>query len=484
MNLTNQKFLSTKSALFAVVSLASPALAQTAQTTPVNRPAVGGSATPAAPPTNVPFLAGPEQVAEDYRLDTEDSISVDILRHPDVSRTLRIPPDGMVRMPRVSSAIRARGLTVAELAQDISQKLQSEGKLRLRPGMVSVSVVTPRPRLVYLTGSAGKNTYLPLQNGWRVREIVSATGGIANPERVRAEINNPKRPGSVKFDLQRALSEPESADNVLLMEGDTVALHLPEAKRLFVKGEGPRGEHGLDERFGLRQALIKLGMAANNTSGDLRRARLLRHETPGDPNSPQTVIPVDLYTLLTDDTAPDVALQDMDTLDIPLSQNFVYIFGKIGAPRRWQLPEDRPTRLVDLMTLGETFGNARIGSVTVMRREPLVNGKLPKGDKGKILEAPRTEAKPTPEVDPRTGTRPSVVAGVNDVTGETGVLVSREYDFGRFLSKGDVSQNPLIRPGDLVMVPEVRRTDVPGTIWTGWGFFNILQTLVPGLRLR
>jgi hypothetical protein len=34
------------------------------------------------------------------------------------------------------------------------------------------------------------------------------------------------------------------------------------------------------------------------------------------------------------------------------------------------------------------------------------------------------------------------------------------YDLGRFLAKGDATQNPIIRPGDVIFVPETNRVDI------------------------
>jgi len=65
-----------------------------------------------------------------------------------------------------------------------------------------------------------------------------------------------------------------------------------------------------------------------------------------------------------------------------------------------------------------------------------------------------------------------------------GVQSVKEYDFGKFLGKGDMKQNPEILPQDMVIVPATKRVDVINSIWTGWGLFNIIQALVPGARLR
>src|SRR5690242_840365 len=82
----------------------------------VSTPLAGGDGKPGATtgpaPDRLPSAA--LDVPDDYRLDTGDVIAVEVLRHTDVSRTLRIPADGMVRLPRLTTPIPARGRTCAE----------------------------------------------------------------------------------------------------------------------------------------------------------------------------------------------------------------------------------------------------------------------------------------------------------------------------------------------------------------------------------
>jgi protein involved in polysaccharide export with SLBB domain len=374
-------------------------------------------------------------VPEDYRLDTGDTVSIEVLRHPDATRVLRIPADGMIRLPRLIRPVPARGKTCTELITDLTGRLVTEGKLVLHPGQVSVAVTEMRVRRVYVRGNAGRSGDYDMKNGWRVTELVAVIGGVTNPERVTARLLNPERPAPVPIDLNRALADPNSSDNVALREGDTLTLDLPKNKRLMVEGEGPRGIHELDERFGLREALVQLGFTTNGATGALRAATLIRHAVPGDPNSPETRIPVDLYSLLTDESAPDVPILDLDTLDIPASERYVYIYGEISAPRKFFLPEDKPTYLTDIMALGGTSSKAKIDDVKIMR----------------------------------------VVAGQRVIKG---------YAFGKFLSDGDPKNNPEIQPHDMIFVPDVKRPDVVGNVWTAWGLFGIVQALIPGTRIH
>lgn len=376
-------------------------------------------------------------VPDDYRMDTGDLVQVEVSRHPDVSRTLRLPADARLRLPRLVSPILVRGKTCAELTDEVHQKLTTEGKLRLRPGQVTVAVIEMRVRRVFVRGTAGRNGDFDLKNDWRISELVTVAGGIANSERVTARLTNPKRGGIIKVDLYAALNQPESAANISLQEGDTLTLDLPRNKRLLVKGEGPRGMHELDERFGLRQALTQLGFSTSNASGDLRAAKLFRHAIPGDPNSPTTATRVDLFALMNQEETPDIPLQDLDTLEIKPSDRFIYIFGETGGPRRWYMPEDRPVYLADVMAMSAT-GSTKLNDVRIMRADP--NAKA---------------------------------------------IATVSYKFGDFLKNGNPKNNPEIQPKDMIVLPYVTRSDETITkVWQSWGLYGIAASLFPGLRIR
>ncbi|GAB4451528.1 MAG: hypothetical protein OHK0029_00860 [Armatimonadaceae bacterium] len=396
----------------------------------------GNSGTGAAVVPPEPSAATPTpDVPADYRLDIGDVIAIDVRRHEGVSRNLRIPADGRIRLPRLMSAIEARGKTCPELADIITARLQEEGKLVLRPGQVSVIVTEMRTRRIYVRGNAGRSGDFDLKPGWRITELMAVIGGVPNPERVQARLLNPERSEPLKINLNAALENPASEENIALREGDTLTLDLPRNKRFYVKGEGPRGMYELDERFGLRQALVQIGFNVSGATGDLRHSTLIRRSVPGDPNSEPIRVPVNLYTLLTNPDAEEIPLDDMDTLEIPISNRFVYVFGQTSAPKRFPMPEDRKLYLIDIMSFGDTSARAKIDDIKIWREED-------------------------------------------------GKKVQKTYKFGKFLADGDPKQNPEIREGDIVFVPDVKRADAMGTVWNAWGVFGILSTLVPGLRPR
>lgn len=369
------------------------------------------------PQPPVPPLPAALGVPTDYKLDTDDVLQIEVDRHGYLNRAVRIPIDGALRLPRLLTPIPVRGLTCAEVAAKLTEALQKEGKLRLRSGQVQVALVGTRIRRIYVRGNATWGRDLDLKNGWRITELLTVIGGIPQPDRITVRLLNPNRPAPLTLDITGILKSPDHPQNVLLMEGDTLTLDQPLRKRLFIKGEGPRGLHEIDERFGVRAVLTQFGYTVTNASGDLRHVLLKRKSIPGDISSPETTTKLDLYTLLTDETTPEVPLQDLDTLEIPTSLDFVYVWGELGGSRKYPVPQDRKMYLQDVMANASvTSPQAKLGGIKIARLGP--DGKY---------------------------------------------TLLGEFDWGKYLKDFKPERNPEIKPQDIVFVPSVRHAD-PNTI--------------------
>ncbi len=372
-------------------------------------------------------------VPADYRLDIGDTIRVDVPRHTDVSMTVLIPADGMVRLPRLRAPVSARGKTSAALADALAKGWKHV--FRLRPGQVTVAVTAQRMRRVTVRGNAIENREVSLLPNWRLANVIAALGGTRAPlDRITATITNPLRPAPVTVKLSTALSDPEAADNVPLLEGDTVVADAPRTIRLYVQGEGPRGVHEVEHHFGLRRALtqIQYNYTALGATGSLRDARIYRKAVEGDLSSEDIVIPINLKEVMTGEGTDDVKLRDQDLLFIPPSENYVYVFGEAGGSRKQRMPEDRKTYLIDVIgNAGGTTGVAKIGQIAVLRE---VNGKSTK----------------------------------------------TVYDFGKYLKDQDPRHNPEILAKDIVYVPKVGQKLGIGEIFTGINLYSVLKGFLGG----
>jgi polysaccharide biosynthesis/export protein len=68
--------------------------------------------------------AQPTASAVEYVIDAGDVIQVDVWKHPEITRTIPVRPDGTILLPLVDN-VRASGLTAMQLADLVRQKLES-----------------------------------------------------------------------------------------------------------------------------------------------------------------------------------------------------------------------------------------------------------------------------------------------------------------------------------------------------------------------
>jgi protein involved in polysaccharide export with SLBB domain len=238
-------------------------------------PYVSPFATPQAP-NGVPGAL--LSIPADYRLDIGDLVEIKVLfrllKGTNLDATVPIPADGLLRLSRLKAPVNARLLTCDELSEALRRAWSHQ--FRLQPGQVVVRVANPRLRKINLMGNGIENGVVGLQPGWRIADVIVATGGNPYPERAKLVVTNKQRPAPVTVDLVQALANPESPANIALLEGDVVTVTVPKAERLIVYGEGPRGTHNIDERYGLRLALAGLGYSTTNATGSLRDAMIVR----------------------------------------------------------------------------------------------------------------------------------------------------------------------------------------------------------------
>lgn len=142
---------------------------------------------------------------------------------------------------------------------------------------------------------------------------------------------------------------------------------------------------------------------------DLRRATLRRGIS-------QEVIPIDLYSMLIQgDTSQNYTLEDGDVLTIPEETlDRILVQGAVISPGVYAYKE--PMTLAD--ALSQAHGEIRLRS------------------------------------------RLSQTMIIRQLKGQPGQYLRIKADFVRFIRKGDVTQNVVLMPGDLVYVPETNTPDL------------------------
>src|SRR5260370_15341092 len=88
-------------------------------------------------------LAASPTLGDEYRLGISDRVKIKVQEWPDIGGEYTVTTDGLVSLPLVG-LIKAAGLHVKELAQEISDRLQRRGGGDERP-FAAVELISFRP---------------------------------------------------------------------------------------------------------------------------------------------------------------------------------------------------------------------------------------------------------------------------------------------------------------------------------------------------
>jgi polysaccharide export outer membrane protein len=177
-----------------------------------------------------------------YKLGPDDELQITVYEHPDLSRSVRIDPNGSFDFPLIGE-IKAAGLTVEALGKKLKTQL---GKDYLVDPQVTVTVTQYRNRQVYVLGAVKTPGVYPLRHNQTLLEIISAAGGLApeagshavlvrGAQEANASGPNQRAPReSIRIDLEQLLTG-EIRQPIPLYNGDTVRI-LPGAF-VFITGQ-------------------------------------------------------------------------------------------------------------------------------------------------------------------------------------------------------------------------------------------------------
>ena len=337
-----------------------------------------------------------------YRLGPEDVVVVTVARHHEFSGEFLIPADGTLNLPSVR-AVKAGGMTLQELAGVVTTKLKD----RLLEPEVTVILKTPRMQRIYVLGQVKAPGLYDMKPGWRITEAVAAAGGLTpetDPAECKAIILKSATGERQTQNLGSAIRGAAEA-NLPLESGDVLTIDSGETIPIYVMGrvKNPSLYKVRKEEAGVMEALTLAG-------GTLEDAALTAVRVTHLSGASETV---DISTAIVGGKKTSkITLQPGDLVLVPLSSARVAVLGYVGRPGFYNLREGQKVTLSDALGMAEGVDNKRggMGAIAVIRTE--------NGEQQKLI-----------------------------------------FDLTKFVRRGDVSQNPEIKPGDVVYVPQSRKPD-------------------------
>jgi polysaccharide export outer membrane protein len=249
------------------------------------------------------------------KIGPRDLIAIQVYDSPELTRTLRVGADGMVRMPMLQQHIRAEGLMPAELEVSVAKALEEEN-LVVKP-LVTITVAEYSSRPISVAGAVHSPLTFQASSPVTLLEAITRAGGltpVAGSE-ILISKSQPGPDGAPTSLIQRILvkalidfADPEA--NLKLTGGEEV--RVPEAGKIFVVGNVKKpGAFAMED--GAESSVLKvLALAEGLAPFAAKQAFIYRREASGSKNE----IPIEL-TRIMQRKAPDAPLLANDVLYIP-----------------------------------------------------------------------------------------------------------------------------------------------------------------------
>jgi polysaccharide export outer membrane protein len=264
----------------------------------------------------------------------DDLLEVYVVGLQELSREYRVDGDGMITVPMLSQPVRAVGLTLDQLSENMRKSLLDAGLLT--DPQVTVTVKSSPWNCVVLSGAAKKPGVYPVYGHTTLLELLTESEGLSDDAGATAIVthsqNAPGGPGPnpsrTAQDANAAISRTEKVDvwrlwqsgdaslNVDLYPGDRVTVQR--AGIVYVVGGVNRaGGFVLSNNQEQMTALKAIALAGNFTHDAKPTKALIIRKVAEAPGGRQEV-PIDLKKVLSN-RAPDQPLLASDILYVPES---------------------------------------------------------------------------------------------------------------------------------------------------------------------
>lgn len=175
-----------------------------------------------------PVVGDSSAPAPEYRLGSDDRLSIFVWRNPELTTTVTVRPDGRITIPLIED-LAATGKTPTALARDIEKQL----KKYIQDPIVAVIVqqfVGPFADRIRIVGEAARPQALPYRSTMTLLDVMVAVGGLtefAAGNRATLTRNVDGKQTTYRLLLGDLLRDGKMIANVKIMPGDVIV--VPEA---------------------------------------------------------------------------------------------------------------------------------------------------------------------------------------------------------------------------------------------------------------
>lgn len=175
-----------------------------------------------------PVVGDSSAQAPEYRVGSDDQLSIFVWRNPELTTTVTVRPDDRITIPLIED-LAATGKTPTALARDIEKQL----KKYIQDPIVAVIVqhfVGPFADRIRIVGEAARPQALPYRSTMTLLDVMVAVGGLtefADGNRATLTRNVGGKQITYRLLLGDLLRDGKMVANVKIMPGDVIV--VPEA---------------------------------------------------------------------------------------------------------------------------------------------------------------------------------------------------------------------------------------------------------------
>jgi len=118
-------------------------------------------------------LTARKQTNEKYRIGFQDTLEIQVFKHPELSQMVNVSPDGTIRMPKIDKPI----IVVCKTERELSEIVGTLYKSYLKNPFVNVRAVDQRSQPFAVIGAVEKPGNFYLNRRIRLLELLAFAGG-------------------------------------------------------------------------------------------------------------------------------------------------------------------------------------------------------------------------------------------------------------------------------------------------------------------
>lgn len=288
-----------------------------------------------------------------------DLLAISVYGAPELTRTVRVSDDGLIRLPMLRRKIDALGLMPAQLETLLADALAEE-EILVDPA-VTVTIAEYHSRPISVAGAVRSPLTFQAVGKTTLLEALTRAQGLTEDAGLEILLTRPAKSGGAalveRIPVKKLLDESDPLWNVTLQGGEEV--RVPQGGRVFVVGNvkhpGAYRVDGGGETTVLKAVALAEGLAPFAT----KDAYIFRPGTGGVSETGMSAgtrseIPVELRKIM-DRKSPDVELAANDILYLPAWTSANFFFRRGNDAQFWRaavqaaaMSYDDPAPLIEL----------------------------------------------------------------------------------------------------------------------------------------